>query len=122
MLTINEINGWTLNKCNEELGAAGHYSLHNDVQEARDAVVAMLSEYGIVRPIQVTIYWDRSDMENQGWAYRAKHLNDREESGSLCANELHEAVDEACQELGMVGMEHEFVLSIVEGGVATWKQ
>ena len=48
MLTINEINGWSLDKCNEELGAACHYSLHNDVSEAREACIAMAKEYGIL--------------------------------------------------------------------------
>ena len=46
-MSINEINGWSLDRCNEELGAAGHYSLHNDVTEAREAVVAMAVEMGV---------------------------------------------------------------------------
>ena len=36
---------WSLDRCNEELGAAGHYSQHNDIYEARAAVVAMIAEY-----------------------------------------------------------------------------
>lgn len=120
MLTINEINGWSLNRCNEELGAAGHYSCHNDVSEAREAVVAMLGEYGVTVPVAVTIYWDRSDLENQGWAYRAMYANDREESGLLRSNDLHEAVDEACEILGLEDHAVEFSLSIEDGGVARW--
>lgn len=38
------VRRWSLDQCNEELGAAGHYSLHNDVTEAREAVVAMAIE------------------------------------------------------------------------------
>ena len=38
---------WSLERCNDELGAAGHYSLHNDVREAREAVLAMMRSFGI---------------------------------------------------------------------------
>lgn len=120
MSKVNEVKTWSLDKCNDELGAAGHYSCHNDVSEAREAVVAMLGEYGVTVPVAVTIYWDRSDIENQGWAYRAMYQHEREESGSLGSNDLHEAVDEACEILGIQGVEHEFSLSILEGGVAKW--
>lgn len=70
--------------------------------------------------VAVTVYWDRSDWENQAWAYRAKHLDDREESGSLCANELHEAIDEACAILGLDDHAVEFALSNDDGGYAVW--
>jgi hypothetical protein len=38
MKTCEEINLMTLNECNEELGAMGEYSLHNEVNEAREAL------------------------------------------------------------------------------------
>ena len=55
MLTINEINGWSLDKCNEELGAAGHYSCHNDLSEAREACVNMTREMGMLPKMQIRI-------------------------------------------------------------------
>lgn len=70
--------------------------------------------------VLVTVYWDRSDIENQGWAYRAMHANYCEESGSLRSNDLHEAVDEACEILGLEDHAVEFSLSIEDGGVARW--
>lgn len=48
-MTISKINSMTLEQINEELGAGGHYSLHNDVNEAREALVAMANEYGILK-------------------------------------------------------------------------
>lgn len=36
---------WSLEKCNEELGAACHYSCHTDVNEAREAVSLMMKEF-----------------------------------------------------------------------------
>ena len=48
-MTISQINTMTLSQVNEELGAGGHYSLHNDVTEAREALVAMAQEYGILK-------------------------------------------------------------------------
>ena len=47
MLNLGTIKNWSLDRCNEELVAAGHYSLHNDVTEAREAVVAMAAELGV---------------------------------------------------------------------------
>ena len=70
--------------------------------------------------VLVTVYWDRRDWENQGWAYRAMDANDREESGSLRSNDLHEAVDEACEILGLEDHAVEFALSAEEGGYAMW--
>jgi hypothetical protein len=55
MATMNDIYGWTLDQCNEELGAAGHYSLHNDVIEAREAVVAMARELGVIPKKEIRI-------------------------------------------------------------------
>lgn len=55
MLTINEINGWSLDKCNEELGAACHYSLHTDVSEAREACIEMAREMGMLPKKQIRI-------------------------------------------------------------------
>lgn len=40
-----DINNWSLEKCNEELGAACHYSCHTDVNEAREAVLLMMKEF-----------------------------------------------------------------------------
>lgn len=37
------IGKWSLNAINMELGAAGHYSQHNDITEAREALVSMLT-------------------------------------------------------------------------------
>jgi hypothetical protein len=43
MKTCEEINLMTLTQCNEELGAMGEYSLHNEVNEAREALrISML--------------------------------------------------------------------------------
>lgn len=61
MLTVNEINGWPLDKCNEELGAACHYSLHNDVSEAREACVKMACEMGTLYGVE--FFAVRVDME-----------------------------------------------------------
>lgn len=72
------------------------------------------------KPTQITIYWDRSDYDNQGWAYRAFDDCGDIASGSIDANELHEAIDEACSELDMSGIEQDFALSIEEGGYAIW--
>ena len=72
------------------------------------------------KPTQITVYWDRSDYGNQGWAYRASDDRGDIASGSLDCNELHEAIDEACSELDMPGIEQDFALSIEEGGYATW--
>jgi hypothetical protein len=55
MATMNDIYGWTLDQCNEELGAAGHYSLHNDVIEAREAVLAMAREIGTLPKKEIRI-------------------------------------------------------------------
>ena len=55
MLTINEINGWSCDKCNEELGAACHYSLHNDVFEAREACIHMAREMGLLPKKEIRI-------------------------------------------------------------------
>jgi hypothetical protein len=38
------IDKWSLEKLNEELGTGGHYSCHNDVSEAREALVYLLTE------------------------------------------------------------------------------
>lgn len=54
-MSINEINGWSLDKCNEELVAACHYSLHNDVTEAREAVIEMAREMGMLPKKQIRI-------------------------------------------------------------------
>ena len=72
------------------------------------------------KPTQITVYWDRSDYDNQGWAYRASDARGDIASGSIDANELHEAIDEACNELDMSGIEQDFALSIEEGGYAMW--
>ena len=82
----------------------------------------MLGEYGVTVPVAVTIYWDRSDIQNQGWAYRAMYQHEREESGSLGSNDLHEAVNEACENLGIQVVQDErwFSVSILEGGIAKW--
>lgn len=72
--------------------------------------------------VLVTVYWDRSDWENQSWAYRAIDGKGVESSGPLSSNELHEAIDEACSELHMTGIEQDFALSIEEGGYAVWSQ
>jgi hypothetical protein len=69
---------------------------------------------------QITVYWDRSDCFDQGWAYRASDDCGDFASGSLTANELHEAIDEACSELDVIGIEQDFALSIEEGGYAIW--
>ena len=55
MLTMNEINGWSLDKCNEELGAACHYSCHNDVSESREACIEMAREMGMLAKKQIRI-------------------------------------------------------------------
>lgn len=55
MLTINEINGWSLDKCNEELGAACHYSCHNEVESAREACIEMAREMGMLPKKQIRI-------------------------------------------------------------------
>ena len=55
MLTIETINNWSLDKCSEELGAAGHYSLHNDVNEAREACIEMAREMGMLPKKQIRI-------------------------------------------------------------------
>lgn len=50
MKTCDEINLMTLTQCNEELGAMAEYSLHNDVNEAREALrlaTARLARYKI---------------------------------------------------------------------------
>ena len=72
------------------------------------------------KPTQITVYWDRSDYQNQSWAYRASDDRGDIASGSLECNELHEAIDEACSELDMTGIEQDFALSIQEGGYAIW--
>ena len=67
MLTIKEINGWSLDKCNEELGAACHYSPHNDVSEAREACIEMAREMGVLPklPKSITVYWNSQDRDNE---------------------------------------------------------
>ena len=55
VLTIETISSWSLDKCNEELGAACHYSLHNDLSEAREACIEMAREMGMLPKKQIRI-------------------------------------------------------------------
>ena len=55
MLTIETIKNWSLEKCNDELGAACHYSLHNDVGEAREACIHMAREMGMLPKKEIRI-------------------------------------------------------------------
>lgn len=48
-MTISKINSMTLEQINEELGAGCHYSCHNEIESAREALVAMAKEYGILK-------------------------------------------------------------------------
>ena len=123
MLTINEINSWSLDKCNEELGAACHYSLHNDVSEAREACVQMAREMGILPklPKSITVYWDNQDRNNEGWAYRVVLANGREESGEVADSDtLEHAIASVCWMLGVAGIEQGFAISQEDGGYAIW--
>lgn len=54
---------WSLDAINEELGAACHYSQHNDLHEAREALVAMLTQYFVTdEPVEQYSY--RTDGEH----------------------------------------------------------
>lgn len=123
MLTINEINGWSLEKCNDELGAACHYSLHNDVSEAREACIHMAREMGMLPkvPESITVYWDNQDKQNEGWAYRVKYPKGREESGAVAdSHTLEHAIASVCWLLALPGIEPDFAICQEEGGCAIW--
>lgn len=54
---------WSLDAINEELGAACHYSQHNELHEAREALVAMLTK-DFVTDEPVEQYSYRTDGEH----------------------------------------------------------
>ena len=72
--------------------------------------------------IEIEVFWDGANYGNQCWAYKTIDESGITTSGPLKSNELHEAVDEACEILGTQGIEQEFELSIKDGGYAIWSQ
>lgn len=87
------VGRWNVDRCNEELGAAGHYSCFReyDIIEARAAVIAMKSEMvgNIVKVANIQSARETAEIFSQGTPFTSRQLFD-----AWC-----DACDDACQNL-----------------------
>ena len=118
MSTVSEVRTWSLERCTDELGAAGHYSCHTDVSEAREAVVAMLEEYGKVMPRKERI---AAIVTRQSHRIADLFSAGREESALILATRLIDRIDSSYDGAGM----REIVFEIAPGafnGSPNWSR
>jgi hypothetical protein len=76
VMTSSGIASMSLQQCNDELGAAGHYSCHTCVHEARAAIVALRCEISwlAVRASDIANARRQSRIAAQGTRYTEQEL------------------------------------------------
>jgi hypothetical protein len=76
LLVESGIASMSLQQCNDELGAAGHYSCHTCVHEARAAIVALRCEISwlVVRAADVANARQQARIAAQGSRYTEQEL------------------------------------------------
>lgn len=70
----------------------------------------------------ITVYWNVQDRDNEGWAYRAGDEHGPIESGACNgADDLDEAIADACSQLGIALTPDQFAREPhIDGGYAVW--
>ena len=116
----------SLSEINQELAAGGFPSGETDLVVARRALRNVYEEMGwIAPPVNVRIYWDVENREEECWAFQSRdergQIIDMDRLESINENDLDGAICETIRILGLHLTSDMFATSEHEGGYAVWE-